>query len=270
MVELETSKRKEEQKAPQELTLECGETVAVVALNGACVRSFSVSEKDILFPDGEVEIKGKRKRRGGIPLLFPWAGPLEEVPHLPQHGFARDLVWEDLGAPREVTGRAALLELRANPETTKMYHYPFSLHLQIEVGDNWLYHLFTVGGGSSRNPIPIAPGIHPYFKIPSGGISRIETNISGFDPTKYKLGEPLVFPPQEVELKIPEVGVVKIVPGDAFKRKQARLIVWSDNEKYICVEPWSAPLGGFLEPDERIMVGERWVKFSTKISLQPE
>ena len=81
-------------------TLPSGDSCQVY-LYGATVTSWKTSDKtERLFLSSAADLSGKKPIRGGIPLVFPVFGPPPKdhaTGQLPQHGFARNSVWEYLG-----------------------------------------------------------------------------------------------------------------------------------------------------------------------------
>lgn len=269
---MSVDKEAEFSQLESDVELRCGQSTAIVSSKGGYIRSFTVGGVDVLYPDGQVEIKGELKRRGGIPVLFPWAGPLKGRPRLPQHGFARDLKWETWGSPQDVGEKGVLLSLtHAGQGKWDWFPYDFHLLLQAEVAEQKFRHLLTVSN-RGEEPMPVALGIHPYFNVPERNLAGIKINIEGFHPEKYRLGEVLTYSIQpEVNLQIPKVGLVRMILKEQYLQNQGMLVVWTDDPGYICVEPWTTPVGGFLEEDQAISVlPHKPMKFLTEIEVQPE
>lgn len=250
MVEKISSK----EKNTEDIELRHGDTQAFVSLDGGYVTSFNIGEKEIIYPDGILKIDNQEKRRGGIPPLFPWADRLEGT-DLPRHGFARDLKWEEVPEKEkdELISDKALLKLEANDETKKIFPYNFETNLKVSLKENSLFYELTVFNKDIK-VMPIAPGFHPYFKVPEGKLANIKTNINNFDNKNYKLGETLIFPLKDLNISIPEIGDLEIKYGAYFERNQSKLAVWTDNEDYICFEPWATEVGGFLKKDQQFLV----------------
>ena len=259
-----------EKEANPDIKLRYGSTEASVSLDGAYVTRLSFDGQDILFPDGSYPINGKEKRRGGMPPMFPYAGPLENHPDWPQHGFARDMEWKDKTIYEDLEPQGILLELKSNEKTQKLFPYQFRDELEIVLGENGFSYKLIVFNEGTKD-MPIAPGVHPYFCLPTGELSDIETNIKGLDLEDYQLTKTLFLPVQkEVEIKIPKIGGIKMLLGGDFLRDKAQLWFWTDssNYDYFCVEPCSGPVGSFLKEDERILVpaGEN-KKFTMQLTL---
>ncbi len=261
-----------EKEAKPDIKLRYGSMESSVSLDGAYVTRLSFDGKDILFPDGSYPINGKEKRRGGIPILFPYAGPLENRPDWPQHGFARDMEWKDKTIYEDLEPQGVLLELKSNEKTQKLFPYQFSNKLEIVLGENGFSYKLTVFNEGTKD-MPIAPGVHPYFCLPTGELGDIETNIKGLDLEDYQLTKTLPLSMQkEVEIKIPKIGGIKMLLGGDFLRDKAQLWFWTDSPKYdyFCVEPCSTPVGGFLKENERILVPSgKSKKFTINLNFTP-
>lgn len=165
----------------EEISILAGTTQAKIApQRGGLVISFSCNNKEILYLDRETLVDITKNVRGGIPLLFPNAGPLKgRLYTLLQHGFVRSMPWEKIKQnPNSITMR-----LLSNEETKKWYPFDFELELKIRVDRNKLTHMMTVKNTGSK-PMPTAYGTHPYFRIPQEEKQKLITNIVGFNARK--------------------------------------------------------------------------------------
>lgn len=220
--------------------------------DGATIGELTHQRKRIFFPDQMVLIGGKEKRRGGMPILFPQAGPSPDGFNLPQHGFARDVHWDKRGDELD-PDRIGLI-LKSSEDTMEVFPHKFTAWLTVNCTKDGIAYDFAVRNDGDKE-MPIAPGLHPYFEIPRGKIEEVKTNIPGFDPTNYKLGESLVFPAQkDIELTIPEVGKISILSKGELAREQAKILVWSDDQRYLCVEPWTSDVRTLGDPDKGINI----------------
>jgi len=244
-----------EEKDP-DIKLRYGSMESFVSPEGAYVTRLTVDNKDFLFPDGFYLISGKEKRRGGIFPLFPYAGPLEEHPDWPQHGFARDMKWKEKTIYQDLEPSEVLLELKSDKETQKIFPYQFRNELKIALGENKLSCELTVFNEDNKD-MPVALGFHPYFPLPSQKLNDIKTNLDGLNLEKYQLGETLVLPIKpEVKINIPQIGEIEMSLAGDFLKDKAQFWFWTDSPEYnyFCLEPCSVPVGGFLKEDERILV----------------
>ena len=97
----------------------------IVPGRGGLVSALTVDGRDVLFLDRTTLDDPAKNVRGGIPILFPFAGKLEDERFGPagtrmkQHGFARNKPW----AVRERRGDALRLGLVQDEETRAQYPY---------------------------------------------------------------------------------------------------------------------------------------------------
>lgn len=246
--------QKEEKVTGVEITLIKGTTqVFVKPKEGGIVSRFRVDNVDVFYPDQYFQTEDDIKRRGGNPFLFPNAGPLpegnKEFPRLKQHGFARNKKWaiKDLDPDRN----SIVLLLAADEETRMQFPYDFEVELRISVDEGRLRYDLQVTNNSAE-PMPIAPGFHPYFQVPIEKREEVKTNIPGFNPAEFDWNSSPDFPRQaSVLLQVPGSGEVSIKSSEEFQK----LVVWSEPDRpYLCVEPRTREDGAILDPEERIEV----------------
>lgn len=265
----------------ERIGLTVGQTEVVVLPHGAMIAGFSVGGIDVLFPDQMIG----PKRRGGIPFLFPNAGPLigdqaSLGSNLDQHGFARDMPWDVMNQTLEVGGEGVILALEATTETYRQFPYHFGAVMQVLVQHSRLRAEAMLinqseeseepeGQRGSEEPMPAAPGWHPYFFVPIGRRSDIRTNIPGFDPASYDWKSPQPFPGQEqIELWVPGQGTTIMGVSSHFKI----LMVWAVLDlPFLCFEPWVGPVNALLDPEQRLNIPlggaeQLWME----IQFQPE
>ena len=102
------------EKTFEEITIVSGTTQAKIAPErGGLLTSFSVDNTEIFYLDRETFNDVIKNVRGGIPLLFPNAGPLKGgLYNLPQHGFVRKMPWKVTAQNRN----SITLQLLSNAE----------------------------------------------------------------------------------------------------------------------------------------------------------
>jgi galactose mutarotase-like enzyme len=106
---------------------------------------------------------------GRAPLLFPIVGTLRggvyrvagKTYALPRHGFARGRLFEVLSA----SSVDALLRLKADDETLRVYPFCFQLQVRFQIqGATLLVKTVLSNGGDA--PMPASFGYHPAFRWP--------------------------------------------------------------------------------------------------------
>ena len=88
----------------EEVAINHGEVQATVAPSrGALVSRLQIDDKQVLYLDRTTFEDPSKNVRGGIPVLFPYAGKLENGTlkisgtQMGQHGFGRNRPWEVRG-----------------------------------------------------------------------------------------------------------------------------------------------------------------------------
>ncbi len=240
------------QSTEREIELSCYDTCALISTKGAMVKEFSIGGKDIFYPDRVLDINGAKKRRGGMPLLFPFAGPPPKegpLSNLPQHGFARDLNWIVQAIDRKDPCSVSLV-LQSDEETERFYPEKFKLEAGISIGDGSLTYLLTLTN-QSRKSMTVAPGFHPYFAVPGGDRGNITTNIPTLNAGSFNWAEGEIFDrshpsrPKRIKLNIPGQLALWVDSSSQFKK----YMVWSDSEDYACFEPWVGGVDAVSDPE---------------------
>ncbi|MDP3999880.1 MAG: hypothetical protein Q8Q11_00365 [bacterium] len=217
-----------------EIVLESGNSRAVVKpaddepRGGALVTEWKVGGNDIYFPDTQ----RYGSRRGGCPILFPIAGKFErELPgvELPQHGFGRDLPW----AVEQSDERGIVLALESNEKTAAIYRYPFRARYSVTTIDSGLIQRLEVENRGTE-PMPLAPGFHPYFRVEDARKRDIEIDFEDYSSGVFSHDQSETYDSQEVvHAHIPGTGTVQLVSeGFPF------WTLWTEpGRDFVCIEP---------------------------------
>jgi len=109
---------------------------AEIYLHGAHVTSWvPAGGSERLFMSRASQFKPGSPIRGGIPLVFPqfgMTGPLA------QHGFARVMPWEFVGAEAMGAGASAVFRLRDTEDSRRLWAGAFLAELTVAIGGNQL------------------------------------------------------------------------------------------------------------------------------------
>ena len=234
-----------------EIAIVSGYTQARIApARGGLLTSFSVDNTEIFYLDRETFNDVIKNVRGGIPLLFPNAGPLKGgLYNLPQHGFVRKMPWKVTAQNRN----SITLQLLSNAETSINYPFDFALKLDVEVAGNKLSHSFTVKN-TGNSPMPTAYGTHPYFKISQDNKPKLITNIGGFHPQEINWLE-------EFDQPFSNPGLINVqMPGKEIQIESDTAIfkfvrIWHQaGKKFICIEPWTRDVFALDNPDQSLWI----------------
>ena len=220
----------------QEIPAASDETrIKIAPYRGGLVTSFSVSGSEILYLDPETFADLSKNVRGGIPLLFPNAGPSQGCLYtLPQHGFVRKMPWQITTR----SGSVITLQLKSDAGTRVVYPFDFELNLTVTVLKNRLTHCLTVTNLSDK-PMPTAYGTHPYFNIAQAEKQKLTSNIVGFNPQmiNWQNGFDQCFAnPGSIHIEMPDKEL--FLESDSAIFKFVR--IWHlPGKDYVCIEPWT-------------------------------
>ena len=223
---------------------------------GGIILKWVANDNEILYFDQDRFLDNKKSIRGGIPILFPICGDLENNAlfgnnclDLMQHGFARDHEWKY--AINKLNNTLCLI-LSDNEITRKYYPYFFVLKIEITLIKETLIFNIEIFNKSKCN-MPVNFGLHPYFNISdfknvkfieyeknclnqkNNNLIKTENllkNLStGIDFLMYSSGE-TSFIDYGLRRKI---TLTNPSPFDIS-------VIWSDPpRKMLCIEPWTSP-----------------------------
>lgn len=240
-----------------------GQQLSIVPERGALITGWKVGSEDILYMDRETLLDKSKSVRGGIPVLFPLAGPVRDGKYevdgqtyaLGQHGFARNSAFTVKAHGDDFIE----LELISSDATLKGYPFEFKLLCTYRIADGRVWLDQEIHNHSSR-VMPFQFGYHPYFL--TGSEKRIAWEIPASSYRDNEAKDRAEFPyTGKIELHKSMVdfeflGVnrrqagfrdeqrdvsVQIGYGDEFPY----LVLWSLTDKpFVCLEPWSSPRFG--------------------------
>jgi galactose mutarotase-like enzyme len=230
----------------------------------------------VIFPveirdDGEVA-----SVRGGIPILFPFAGPSETagrkftwrdergaIRPMPMHGFARQSRFELV----EETPAGFCAQLVPDATARDVYPFCYTFEVRYEFRERSLTCELTLRNQDGVR-IPWSAGLHPYFSVPwrSGG-SRQTYTLSLESRSAWRRSAAALVPhpvprfPRSLadpELRATfwsELGSPRAVFGpadsgehiemvhDLVRFPTASFVVWTErsDSPFYCVEPFMGP-----------------------------
>lgn len=247
----------------------------VVTKNGGQVLSFKNNNQEILY-------QGSSDKRTGIPILFPFANPLENNilklsgREIGQHGFARNSEFEIAQISDSV------LELRLtnesiSPEMQLAYPYKFELKIIIDlIKENTLIYKILVTNLDQKD-LPIAPGIHPYFPLKHEHKSQLE--ISNLDLKNIDWEEPSNGYFYDWDgLAAINLGSKNLEIKEISNQKEFQnLVLWSqipdgnDDFDFVCIEPFTRKTNAINDDPIIVKPGQSWevgVEFVVNKNLQ--
>jgi glucose-6-phosphate 1-epimerase len=125
-------------------------------------RPAGASEQLYLSPRSEYA--AGKAIRGGVPVCFP---QFAERGPLPKHGFARTLPWELVSQEQGKDDALAVMRLRDNDVTRKLWPHAFELELSVRVGGRGLDVELACEnlGQASDGPLQFTAALHTYLRV---------------------------------------------------------------------------------------------------------
>ncbi|HTE48471.1 MAG TPA: hypothetical protein VK675_01015 [Candidatus Paceibacterota bacterium] len=239
---------------------EGGNEVSFCPERGGIITSIKLGGREVLYLDLATLEDKSANVRGGIPILFPNAGPLEgpQYPNLKQHGFGRySREWK-----AETTGQGFKETLLANGETKKIFPFDFRLSIKVSFEKDGSFTINQeVENLEEARELPLSMGLHPYFKIPQDKKGEVKFNFEGGKFVEEQVGvwangkyisidNPKIKDPSAVmEIVIPDLGTLLMNASAEYKK----VWIWSMAGKdFFCVEPVMRDSGGLVDDPEMI------------------
>ena len=136
---------------------------ATVALLGGNVLSYRpTGHSEVLFRPAKRDYNRGDGVHCGIPICWPQFGKRFSK-DLPQHGFARKMVFEVRGTEYSEEMTEVTLGLKSDDETKKLWNHDFDLELKVTVSMKLTLQLTTKNTGTE--PFDFSCGFHPYFLL---------------------------------------------------------------------------------------------------------
>jgi galactose mutarotase-like enzyme len=253
---------------------------------GAQILSYRINNEPIFFENQF------NQKRCGMPILFPFAGPLYEnkltltKTKLPQHGFGRDVEWQiyqTLEKP-EYNVISFALSYSDLPEIWQNnFPFPFITMVHYYLSNDSLdIDLVVMNPLQEDMQIPVRPGFHPYFCATMEEKKSLKASQN--QPLINKINwdsirEPIFLSPLENKFKI-HLGSKKIIMN--IKERIFRLsdetfeidldtnnkvVIWSEpDSEFICVEPISGPFNSINYNPILVQKGQGY-QFRVKIEI---
>ncbi len=237
---------------------------------GGIITDWVADGKEILYFDEKRFMDKTKSIRGGIPILFPICGNLEnsssvfgkDYLQLMQHGFARDLQWKYYFNEND---KSLSLFLNESQITKKYYPFDFELRIEVFLMINFLEFKITIQNKTDI-AMPINFGLHPYFNVSDfKNLDFIDYPVNCQNQKRNLLSNTLD------ELKNINLGVDLLMYSsgkssfiDRVFKRQITLnhpfpfdlgVIWSEpNRKMICLEPWTSPRNSFVDGFRKIII----------------
>ncbi|ALC82351.1 MULTISPECIES: aldose epimerase family protein [Bacillus] len=240
---------------------------------GGIIIGFEVEGKELLYLNKETFYNAEANVRGGIPILFPISGQLENGEYewdgktykMKNHGVARNNSWKVIDT--NSNGEAAItMRLTSTEETKNSFPFDFEVIFTYALKNNTLT-IHQEYRNHSDSDMPIYAGFHPYFKTAQKELAYqtdaktyLDYNdmktkeINGtIDLTDKKEALALLdAEKKDIVFELPEIEKkVQLSYGSEF----AYVVLWTEKENdFVCVEPWMAKTKELNNKEELLFI----------------
>ena len=151
------------------LTVTSPHATATIYSHGAHVALFQPQgARPVLFMSQASRFEANKPIRGGVPVIFPWFGPLPTDPTAPAHGTARLADWNLISTTQQTDGVVELL-----------FALPPFLQYRVTIGRQLELALEVCN--TSKNPLRFEEALHTYFAV-----SEIrQCSVTGLENAQY-------------------------------------------------------------------------------------
>lgn len=253
---------------------EANSWLKVVPERGGIITGFGVEGEETLFINKETLYHAEKNIRGGIPILFPISGQLDngeyewngKIYHMKNHGVARNNPWEVIATKADEEQASITLRLKSNAETKIEFPFDFELIFTytlttegLDVHQQYMNH--------SDASMPMYPGFHPYFKTTHKDLSYITDAKTYLDYNDMAVKEIegrldladkkesfalLDATKKEIAFELPDrKKTISLTYGNEFNY----VVLWTEKgQDFVCVEPWMALTNELNRKEELVMV----------------
>ena len=177
---------------PSIYTLQCGDaSISLSPARGGIITNIVLAGRNILFMNTDTIYDTTRNVRGGVPILFPQAGPLDPKVQtqygydLLAHGCARHMTWElDTISDDTISQRCV-----SDDSTYRRFPYRFVHSLSARIYDDRSIILSQSTHNIGETPLPVSYGLHPYFAVAQDRRREIVWDFVGGDEITRRADE---------------------------------------------------------------------------------
>lgn len=235
---------------------------AKIAVQGAHLFHYErVGEEPILWLSESSDLEDGKHIRGGIPICWPSFGL--NNPELPQHGFARNRMWDLINIiENDSNETVVILELNDTKKSRREWDYKFNLQIKIIISKTLEVELVT--NNRDSKPFKFTQALHTYFNI--SDISNVY--VEGLDNKPYldavvnekhiqkgdvafnsevdyvyqEVDKDIVLKDKNREIKIESEGSSSVVVWNPWIEKAKRMSGMKDEayREFVCIETANA------------------------------
>jgi D-hexose-6-phosphate mutarotase len=151
-----------------------------IYLHGAHVSRWKPQgHSEVLWMSAKSVFLDGKPIRGGVPICFPWFGPLGGVAGAQTHGFVRNRAWELESVRQTAVGIEVSMITRSDDQSRALWPRDFLLRHRVTFGRELTMSLELTNTGTA--PLAAEEALHTYFTV--GDIRQ--THVRGLDGVHY-------------------------------------------------------------------------------------
>ena len=152
-----------------------GKTTLVASTHGASITSLTMDNREIVKPGKFSNALDDKDTWGNIHVCFPMIGIAADSthPHIPKHGLIGEgSKWE---YDPDSTTNKLIFTLQGKNTLAEAVGYPedFVCKSIYSIEEDGSVDLRLIVNNIGSDPLPVAPGWHPYFDNPSGQLEDV-------------------------------------------------------------------------------------------------
>ncbi|MCD4668357.1 MAG: D-hexose-6-phosphate mutarotase [Sulfurimonas sp.] len=233
-----------------------------IAIQGAHLFHYARNgEEPILWLSETSDMEHGKHIRGGVPICWPSFGMSN--PELPQHGFARNRMWDLVNIIEIDAGTTqVIMELNDTKKSLRAWEYKFNLQISITISNKLTIELKTTN--LDQKTFIFTQALHTYFNISdisNISISGLEnkpfletlsstnqiqngeiTFNSEVDSVYQEVDDEIVLKDKTRDIKINNEGSSSIVVWNPWIEKGKRMSGMMDEgyKEFVCIESANA------------------------------
>ena len=255
------------------LNLATRDCLRIVPERGGVITSWICQGREMLYFDQARFENTSKSIRGGIPILFPICGDLQENKFnlnnkeysMNQHGFARNSAWK-LNSLDDNYGLT--LELNEDPLSLCSYPFEFRIEIDIRLNINSLELISRITNKSDKI-MPFSFGFHPYFLVndleqiridglPDRCFDHLAMNTDATQSQLKNLSKGVDFLAKTNHLLTLYDQVDNIILELSTNEPFDFNVIWTDPpRKMVCLEPWTSPRNSMISRENLILLPQK-------------
>lgn len=154
---------------------------ATITPQGAQLLTFEQADgTPLLWLSPQAIFKTGKAIRGGVPVCLPWFGPHTTDPSKPQHGFARNSLWQ-LTRAHALDDGATQLTWRFQVGTSHPAQFAGEFTAELTMTLSKRIDLQLVVSNDGTHPLPLSWALHSYHPVNNLATAR----VAGLDGCEY-------------------------------------------------------------------------------------